>query len=47
MAARDRQSRGMDQRFEPLAYAIDFGTTNALLAAANSEAEHPPIAHDP
>src|SRR5262245_10220865 len=33
--------------FRPLAYAIDFGTTNSLLAAANRDAVHPPIALDP
>lgn len=37
----------MGNSFEPLAYAIDFGTTNSLLAAANREAVHPPIALDP
>src|SRR5687768_7446711 len=33
--------------FAPLCYAIDFGTTNSLLAAANERAVHPPIALDP
>ncbi len=37
----------MDKGFEPLAYAIDFGTTNSLLAAANRDAVHAPIALDP
>jgi len=33
-------------RFIPSIYAIDFGTTNSLLAAANPAAVHPPIALD-
>jgi hypothetical chaperone protein len=36
----------MANRFEPSIYAIDFGTTNSLLAAANAERLHPPIALD-
>lgn len=35
------------KRFAPEVYAIDFGTTNSLLAAANAEQIHPPIALDP
>jgi hypothetical chaperone protein len=35
------------ERFVPEVYAIDFGTTNSLLAAANSTRVHPPIALDP
>ncbi len=31
----------------PTRYAIDFGTTNTLLAAANAERVWPPIALDP
>jgi hypothetical chaperone protein len=37
----------MDRTFKPLCYAIDFGTTNSLLAAANAETVHPAIALDP
>jgi hypothetical chaperone protein len=37
----------MDRSFQPLCYAIDFGTTNSLLAAANADAVHPPIPLDP
>jgi hypothetical chaperone protein len=37
----------MTGRFVPSIYAIDFGTTNSLLAAANAEHIHPPIALDP
>jgi hypothetical chaperone protein len=33
-------------RLVPEVYAIDFGTTNSLLAAANSDEVHPPIALD-
>lgn len=33
-------------RFAPEMYAIDFGTTNSLLAAASRTAVHPPIALD-
>ncbi|MET0390902.1 MAG: Hsp70 family protein [Polyangiales bacterium] len=33
--------------FKPDIYAIDFGTTNSLLAAANAGGIHPPIALDP
>jgi hypothetical chaperone protein len=33
--------------FSPTIYAIDFGTTNSLLAAADAERVHPPIALDP
>ncbi|HEX7478427.1 MAG TPA: Hsp70 family protein [Polyangiales bacterium] len=36
----------MAARFTPTHYAIDFGTTNSLLAAANAEAVHAPIALD-
>lgn len=36
----------MDHVFVPELYAIDFGTTNSLLAAANAEMVHPPIALD-
>jgi hypothetical chaperone protein len=36
-----------DARFVPEVYAIDFGTTNSLLAAANAQEVHPPIALDP
>ena len=36
-----------DAAFVPECYAIDFGTTNSLLAAANADAIHPPIALDP
>jgi len=36
----------MSSRFVPLVYAIDFGTTNSLLAAADAESIHPPIALD-
>lgn len=32
--------------FRPEVYAIDFGTSNSLLAAANAEATHPPIPLD-
>ena len=37
----------MSARFVPLVYAIDFGTTNSLLAAADAQSVHPPIALDP
>jgi hypothetical chaperone protein len=33
--------------FEPEVYAIDFGTSNSLLAAANRSGSHPPIPIDP
>lgn len=33
--------------FIPEVYAIDFGTSNSLLAAASSDAHHPPIPLDP
>jgi hypothetical chaperone protein len=33
--------------FEPEVYAIDFGTSNSLLAAANRSGHHPPIPLDP
>lgn len=36
----------MSARFVPLVYAIDFGTTNSLLAAADEHSVHPPIALD-
>jgi hypothetical chaperone protein len=36
----------MSSRFVPLVYAIDFGTTNSLLAAADARRIHPPIALD-
>ena len=38
---------GRPMPFVPSIYAIDFGTTNSLLAAANSEHTHAPIALDP
>jgi hypothetical chaperone protein len=37
----------MSPRFSPECYAIDFGTTNSLLAAASAGGVHPPIALDP
>ena len=37
----------MTAGFKPQIYAIDFGTTNSLLAAADSVRVHPPIALDP
>jgi hypothetical chaperone protein len=37
----------MTSRFVPSIYAIDFGTTNSLLAAANADQIHAPIALDP
>ncbi len=36
----------MASRFIPEMYAIDFGTSNSLLAAANRDAVHPPIPLD-
>jgi hypothetical chaperone protein len=33
--------------FQPDVYAIDFGTSNSLLAAANRSGSHPPIPLDP
>ncbi|HTV20521.1 MAG TPA: Hsp70 family protein [Polyangiaceae bacterium] len=33
--------------FQPEVYAIDFGTSNSLLAAANRTGHHPPIPLDP
>lgn len=36
----------MSARFVPRVYAIDFGTTNSLLAAADEHSVHPPIALD-
>ena len=37
----------MSTPFRPTIYAIDFGTSNSLLAAANAEATSPPIPLDP
>jgi hypothetical chaperone protein len=37
----------MNTPFVPECYAIDFGTTNSLLAAANAHEIHAPIALDP
>jgi hypothetical chaperone protein len=37
----------MQSAFVPTIYAIDFGTSNSLLAAANAEATCPPIPLDP
>lgn len=37
----------MTGRFVPSIYAIDFGTTNSLLAAANAEEIHAPISLEP
>jgi molecular chaperone DnaK (HSP70) len=34
------------QPFVPEIYAIDFGTTNSLLAAADAHTVHPPIMLD-
>jgi hypothetical chaperone protein len=34
-------------RFRPEVYAIDFGTSNSLLAAANRQQVHPPVPVDP
>jgi len=36
----------MSEPFVPEIYAIDFGTTNSLLAAASRDAIHPPIPLD-
>jgi hypothetical chaperone protein len=36
----------MSSRFRPEVYAIDFGTSNSLLAAANAEASCPPVPLD-
>jgi hypothetical chaperone protein len=36
----------MTKPFTPEMYAIDFGTSNSLLAAANRDATHPPIPLD-
>lgn len=36
----------MGKGFTPRWYAIDFGTTNSLLAAADADTVHPPIALD-
>lgn len=36
----------MSSSFKPDVYAIDFGTSNSLLAAANAEATHPPVPLD-
>jgi len=36
----------MQSRFRPELYAIDFGTTNSLLAAAGKSGVHPPIELD-
>jgi len=33
--------------FRPVIYAIDFGTSNSLLAAASAEEAHPPVPLDP
>lgn len=33
--------------FTPSIYAIDFGTTNSLLSAANAQQVHPPVELDP
>jgi hypothetical chaperone protein len=37
----------MSAPFRPTIYAIDFGTSNSLLAAANADAVSPPIPLDP
>src|SRR4051794_2158266 len=37
----------MKHEFRPQMYAIDFGTSNSLLAAANESGVHGPIALDP
>ena len=37
----------MTAPFRPTIYAIDFGTSNSLLAAANAEQTCPPIPLDP
>ena len=37
----------MEARFRPTIYAIDFGTSNSLLAAANPHGTCPPIPLDP
>ncbi len=37
----------MPNRFRPVIYAIDFGTSNSLLAAASAEQAHPPVPLDP
>ncbi len=37
----------MEARFRPTIYAIDFGTSNSLLAAANAHGTCPPIPLDP
>lgn len=37
----------MSERFKPDVYAVDFGTSNSLLSAANAEATCPPIPLDP
>jgi hypothetical chaperone protein len=36
----------MSERFKPEIYAVDFGTSNSLLSAANAEATCPPIPLD-
>jgi hypothetical chaperone protein len=36
----------MSSRFEPEVYAIDFGTSNSLLAAASAQASCPPVPLD-
>ncbi|MFI5307627.1 MAG: Hsp70 family protein [Polyangiales bacterium] len=40
-------ARHMQSHFHPQCYAIDFGTTNSLLAAASIDGVHAPIALDP
>ena len=37
----------MDTAAPPTVYAIDFGTSNSLLAAANEEQVFPPVPIDP
>jgi hypothetical chaperone protein len=47
MQAQSVEPGRMDAAFRPECYAVDFGTTNSLLAAANADAVHAPIALDP
>src|SRR6188474_1110428 len=47
MPGQHPHARAMATRFVPECYAIDFGTTNSLLAAASADGVHRPIALDP
>src|SRR5689334_23266363 len=43
----DPRGDAMSAAFRPTIYAVDFGTSNSLLAAANADSVSPPIPLDP